>query len=111
MQYKVLYTSDIHGNIIQYRKVVKYAKRISEIVSEVNKLSSEEQEKEFKELGKEVSERETREGLPELPNVPKTGVVMRFAPSASGPLHIGHAMTACVSFLYVKKFISNHILD
>ena len=29
---------------------------------------------------------------------------MRFAPSASGPLHIGHVMTSSLSFLYVKKY-------
>ena len=51
-----------------------------------------------------VSERETREGLEELPNVPKTGVVMRFAPSPSGPLHVGRAIVASLSYLYVKKY-------
>ncbi len=81
----------------------KYAKEVSRIVSEVNKLPPEEQKKEFEELSKEVSERETREGLSELPNA-KKGIIMRFAPSPSGPLHIGHAMTACLSFLYVKKY-------
>jgi len=84
--------------------VKKYIKKISQAVSEVNKLSLEEQEKEFKKLNKFVSEREVREGLEELPNVKKSGVVMRFAPSASGPMHIGHAITACLSFLYVKKY-------
>jgi len=29
---------------------------------------------------------------------------MRFAPSPSGALHIGHAMTACLSYAYVKKY-------
>ncbi len=82
----------------------KYAKQISEIVKEVNKLSFEEQEKEFEKLKKNVHERKVREGLPELPNVNKLGVVMRFAPSPSGAFHIGHAMTACLSFLYVKKY-------
>src|SRR4030042_2148520 len=83
--------------------VGKYAKKISEIILEINSLSLEEQEKEFKKLEKEVSEREVREGLEELPNA-KKGVVMRFAPSPSGPFHIGHAMTACLSFLYVRKY-------
>lgn len=82
----------------------KYSKEISKIVSEVNSLSAEEQEKEFEAIKLEISERKGREGLEELPNVPKTGVVMRFAPSPSGPLHIGHAMTSSLSFLYVKKY-------
>ena len=81
----------------------KYVKKISEIVREVNSLSLGEQKKEFEKSLNLISERESREGLAELPNV-KKGVVMRFAPSASGPLHVGHAMTASISFLYVKKY-------
>jgi glutamyl-tRNA synthetase len=82
----------------------KYAKKISEIIMEVNSLSQAEKEKEFEKLKEIVSERETREGLPELPDVKKSGVIMRFAPSASGPFHIGHAIIACISSLYVKKY-------
>lgn len=83
-------------------EVKEYSKKISEIVKEVNSLSIKEQEKEFEKLENEISERKVREGLEELPNAKK--VVMRFAPSPSGPLHIGHAMTASLSFLYVKKY-------
>ena len=85
-------------------EIKKYSKKISEIVKQVNKLKLSDQEKEFEKLKKIVSEREVREGLPELPDVKKSGVIMRFAPSASGPMHIGHAITACLSFLYVKKY-------
>jgi len=82
----------------------KYGKIISEIIKDVNKLSIEEQEKEFNKLSNLVGEREIREGLPELPNVKKSGVIMRFSPSPSGSLHIGHAITSCLNFLYVKKY-------
>lgn len=85
-------------------EVGKYAKRISKIISEVNSLSLEVQKKEFEKIKKIVSERKVREGLPDLPNAKKGKVIMRFAPSASGPLHVGHAATACISFLYVKKY-------
>ena len=85
-------------------EVKKYAKEISKIVSDVNKLSLEEQKEEFDLLKKEVHERHGREGLEELPGAKKGKVVMRFAPSASGPFHVGHAMTACLSYLYVKKY-------
>jgi len=78
--------------------VKKQIKEISKIVKEVNSLSFEEQKEEFEKVKDFVSERKTREGLEELPNVPKKGVVMRFAPSASGPLHIGHAATSGISF-------------
>jgi len=85
-------------------EVGKYAKKISEIILEVNSLSSEEQEKEFAKLEKKVHEREVREGLPEIPNVPKTGVVMRFRPAPSGPLHVGHIISNMICSLYVKKY-------
>lgn len=84
--------------------VKKYSKQIDKIISEVNELSPEEQKKEFKKLVKIISVRKTREGLPELPYAKKGKVIMRFAPSASGPLHIGHALTASLSFLFVRKY-------
>jgi len=68
----------------------------------------EEQKKEFEKIKDILSEREEREGLSELPNAKK--VVMRFAPSPSGALHIGHAMTACLSFDYVMKYKGKFIV-
>jgi len=96
--------SSLFNEGLKKGEVKKYTKIISKIVNEVNKLSLEEQEEEFGNLKDGVSKRKIREGLQELPNVKKSGVVMRFSPSASGPFHIGHAMTACTSFLYVKKY-------
>ena len=86
------------------KEMKKYIKEINKIVSEVNKLSLEEQNAEFAKLEKETSHREGRKGLPELPGAKKGKVIMRFAPSASGPWHIGHALTASLSFLFVKKY-------
>lgn len=95
--------SSLFNEGLKKSDVGKYAKKISEIILEVNSLSREEQEKEFKKLGKEVSEREEREGLPELPNASK-GVTMRFRPAPSGPLHIGHIISNMACSLYVKKY-------
>jgi glutamyl-tRNA synthetase len=78
--------------------------KIQTVIKEIGKLSLQEQEKEYEKLHEIISERHGREGLPELPNVKKGKVVMRFAPSPSGPMHIGHAATACISFLFVKKY-------
>ena len=85
-------------------EVRKYSKKINDIVADVNKLSVGEQVKEFSKLESETSHREGREGLPELPGAKKGKVIMRFAPSASGPFHIGHALTASLSFLFVKEY-------
>ncbi|MEX2017505.1 MAG: glutamate--tRNA ligase family protein, partial [Candidatus Pacearchaeota archaeon] len=96
--------SGLFSEGLKKEDVKKYIKEINKIVSEVNKLSLEQQESEFSSSKDTIHEREVREGLEELPNVKKRGIVMRFAPSPSGPLHIGHAATACISFLYVKKY-------
>ncbi len=85
----------------EVRKVIPV---INKIISGVGKLSVDEQKKEFEKLKKKVSERKVRDGLADLPGAKKGKVVMRFAPSPSGALHVGHAMTACLSFLYVKKY-------
>ena len=96
--------SSLFNEGLKKEEVKKFAKDISKIVNEVNKLSLEEQEEEFENLKKDVSERKVREGLEELPNVKKAGIITRFAPSASGPFHIGHAMTLGLIYVYVKKY-------
>lgn len=78
--------------------------KIQKTIKEIEKLSLEEQKKQFEELHKVISERHGREGLPELPNARKGKVIMRFAPSPSGGFHIGHAATACISFLFVREY-------
>lgn len=102
----------IQGNVIsalfneglKKTEVGKYIKKISEIISEVNKLSLNEQEKEFGVLRKQIHERHGREGLPELPNAKIGKVRMRFRPAPSGPLHIGHLISNVISSLYVKEY-------
>ncbi|MBI5803222.1 hypothetical protein HY448_00870 [Candidatus Pacearchaeota archaeon] len=84
--------------------IKKYSRKISEIVSEINSLSVNQQREKFEKLKKDVSERKTREGLEELPNVPNSGIVTRFGPAPSGPLHVGNAFTGTLSFLYFKKY-------
>jgi glutamyl-tRNA synthetase len=86
------------------KDVGKYAKKINEIIKEVNSLGLEKQQKEFDKLKDDVSERTSREGLPELPDVPKSGVVMRFRPAPSGPLHMGSIISGLPNSLYVKKY-------
>ncbi len=89
---------------LKKQDVKKHIKEISEIVNNVNKLSLDEQSKEFRKLESIIHKRKIREGLKELPGAKKGKVIMRFAPSASGPFHIAHAMTAALSYLYVKKY-------
>ncbi len=73
------------------------------VLKEVNSWIIEKQAEEFEKYSEIIGHRPEREGLSELNNVGKE-VVMRFAPSPSGLLHIGHAMTGMLSSLYVKKY-------
>ncbi len=88
-----------HG--LQKDKIKDEMPGINLVIKEVNKLSLDEQEKEYNKLKDLVGHRPEREGLPEIPI--KGKIISRFSPSASGPLHIGHALTASLSYLYVKK--------
>ncbi len=89
---------------LKKEEIKDYSKNILKIIEKANKLSLEKQKKEFEKLKDLISEREIREGLPELLDVPKKGVVMRFAPAPSGPLHVGHIISNMISSLYVKKY-------
>ncbi|MEK6885081.1 MAG: glutamate--tRNA ligase family protein [Nanoarchaeota archaeon] len=77
-------------------------KQINQTIKEINSIPLPAQIEEYEKLEKVVSEREERHGLPEIPNTKK--IITRFAPSPSGPLHIGHASTGSLSALYVKKY-------
>lgn len=78
---------------------------INKVLKEINSWPLEKQKQEFSKYEEIVGHRPEREGLPELPDVPKTGVIMRFSPSSSAPaFHIGHILTGMPSSLYVKKY-------
>jgi glutamyl-tRNA synthetase len=96
--------SGLFAEGLKKEEVKEYSGKIKEVIDEVNKLSLEEQKKDYENFKDLISERDTREGLPELPNVPKKGVVMRFRPSPSGPLHIGHIISNLASSMYVEKY-------
>jgi glutamyl-tRNA synthetase len=81
--------------------------QINEIVKKVNSMKVEEQKEELEKLDKLLSEREVRDTneMPELEDVPKSGVIMRFSPSSSASaFHIGHILTGMPTCLYVKKY-------
>jgi len=76
-------------------------------VSTVNSMGADEQRKELETLAPELLEKkksERREGLPPLEGVGEDGVVMRFAPNPSGPLHIGHSRVVILNDEYVRKY-------
>lgn len=81
---------------------------LPEILKEVEALSVEEREAKLRELKPDAIEKmhEKKERIHELPELPdaEKGVVMRFAPNPSGPLHLGHARASVLNDYYVKKY-------
>jgi len=83
-------------------------------IAEVASLSSEERIAVLKarapSMYASLSEKhEHKKMLPDLEGA-GNGVVMRFAPNPSGPLHIGHARAAALNDAYVKQYGGRYIL-
>lgn len=81
---------------------------LPEILAEVEAMSVEEREAKLTALSPEMIAKmhEKNERVHELPDLPEAegGVVMRFAPNPSGPLHLGHARASVLNDYYVKKY-------
>ncbi len=99
--------SPLFAEGLEKSQVKEIMPKINEIVKKVNAMDLEEQKKELDKLENLLSEREVRDTneMPELEDVPKIGVIMRFSPSSSASaFHIGHILTGMPSSLYVKKY-------
>jgi glutamyl-tRNA synthetase len=98
------------GGHPELKKDVKTLREhIARITKEVNDLSDTEFSTLFDKVPKgPVKEKKKKEMKP-LANV-KGKIVMRFAPSASGPMHIGHAYSLGVSAMYTESMDSHFIL-
>jgi len=95
-------------------KVKEITGDISEIVTTVNQLSSEEQKKEIEENFPEIlvpkEKIEQREGFPELEGAEQGKVITRFTPAPNGYPHIGHAKAAIINSEYAKMYDGKFIL-
>jgi len=93
-------------------KISEIAKQINIEIKNINKLSIEQQTKELENLApgllKEKKTEHKEKTLPEFKNADK--VIMRFEPSPSGPLHIGHAYVLGLNSEYCKKYAGSLIL-
>ncbi|HUU74993.1 MAG TPA: glutamate--tRNA ligase [Methanoregulaceae archaeon] len=87
---------------------------LKEVLKEVALLTPDERQQKLIELApdmvKDLSRPKVRRtGLPSLQGADE-GVVMRFAPNPSGPLHLGHARAAVLNDEYVKRYGGKYIL-
>ena len=87
---------------------------IGSVIAEVDALDHDERTTRLAALAPELLEvREAgprdRYALPPLPGA-ESGVVMRFAPNPSGPLHLGHARAAVLNDAYVRQYGGRYIL-
>lgn len=89
-------------------------KEITKICEEISALSLEKQQEQLAKVSSLLQQKpkERRTGLPPLENVGKLGkqVVLRFEPSPSGPLHIGHAYVLGLNAAYAKEYKGKLIL-
>ncbi len=89
------------------------SKEVNDIIKHVNELHIDLQMQELQEKFPEMLEekkKEERDELKPFKHVGPNGVIMRFSPSPSGPMHIGHAITGGITALYVKKYGGKFIL-
>jgi len=94
-------------------KIKTIAKEVQEVIKDISKLTPEKIREELEEKAPELLEK--KEGpkireLPELKGVRPGNVVMRFEPSPSGSMHIGHAYVMGLNAEYVKRYEGKMIL-
>ena len=85
----------------------KLMKEIETTIKENSQLSNEEIKKQLQELAPELLKKKkpgVKGPLKPLPQAEKGKVIVRIAPSPSGPLHIGHAYGASLNYEYAKMY-------
>ena len=93
------------------REIAALAK---DVLSEVEALAPDERRAKLEELSPGLIEemnapKQHVHSLPPLESA-ENGVVMRFAPNPSGPLHLGHARAAVLNDAYVSRYGGRYIL-
>ena len=98
----------------EYKGKIPYVKEtINEILKEVVSLNVDEQRKRLETIAPEMlaeKPQTRRQHLTELKNVVNNNVIMRFEPSPSGPLHIGHAYVLGLNSEYCRMYNGKLIL-
>ncbi len=94
------------------QNIAQTKKMIAEIIKEINKTPLDKIKFRLAVEAPELMQLQQRV-KPELKDLPEyhlTPYCFRFAPSPSGPLHIGHAYILLLNYLYTKKYKGRFIL-
>ena len=85
---------------------------INKTIKDIEKLNVPEQETELREIYNDFFDKPVvrEKTLPEIQNTVRGKVITRFAPSPSGPLHIGHIYVMTLNAEYAKKYDGKCIL-
>ncbi len=93
-------------------KIKEVSKEAQNVVKEVNALSIDEQRYQLQNMAPELMRKKkaAKRELPELKNAVKGKVTTRMPPEPSKHLHIGHALSFLINYLYAKKYSGRCVL-
>jgi len=94
------------------KDIKKLQQEIKKEIDSIKKMPVEKQIEELKKIAPELLEKKEAEKkqLPEFKGAEKGKFITRFAPSPSGPLHIGHAYTLGLIYAYNRIYNGKLIL-
>ncbi len=83
---------------------------VKRIVEEISRMPAEDIKKLAEELGVEEEKKAEKKDLDALPNAEPGKVKTRIAPEPNGYLHIGHAISFLLNFMYARKYSGSVVL-